>query len=187
MKRLLVLALFATPLFAETTHYDIRPVYTNISFSIIKWGVFKEEGVFRDFTGTLDYDPAHPERARIDIVVQASSLDTKDDTRDGMVRSDDFLDVARYPTLAFHSTHIDGNSVTGDLTIHGITRRIRFVVRSLGVREIPKIGRLAGFETSFTINRRDYGVLGNRWGAVPGVLSNEVEVHIVIGAMKRER
>jgi len=188
MKRLLIAAaiVFAShSLLAETTHYLIRPTYTNIRFSIVKWGVLKQEGMFRDFAGTLDYDPAHPERARVDVIVQTASLDTKNENRDKVVRSDDFLDANRYPTLEFHLKTVDGNVVSGDLTIHGITRRVRFPVTSHGIRELPKIGKLAGFETNFTINRRDYGVLGTRWGAVPGVLGDEVEIHILIGATTR--
>jgi polyisoprenoid-binding protein YceI len=186
MKRLLVaLALCACHANAATTRYLVRPVYSNVAFSIVKWGVLKEEGVFRDFAGTLDYDPAAPERSRIDVVVQSTSLDTKVNDRDGMVRSNDFLDVARYPTMEFHSTSVRNGVVTGNLTIHGVTRRVQFRPTFLGIREQPRIGKLAGFETTFTINRRDFGVLGNRWGAVPGVLSDEVIVHIVIGAVAR--
>jgi polyisoprenoid-binding protein YceI len=188
MRRLLpLLLLIAAPLTAEMTRYVIRPTYSSVRFSIVKWGVIKDEGLFRDFTGTLDYDPAHPERSRVDVVVQASSLDTKNDVRDETVRSEDFLHVARYPTLEFHATGVTGNRVSGALTIHGVTRRIEFPVTALGVRDIPDVGRLAGFETSFVINRRAFGVLGARWGAVPGVLSDEVEVHIIIGAIRPAR
>jgi len=185
MKRLLfALALVACHAHAATTRYLVRPVYSNVGFSIVKWGVLKEEGVFRDFSGTLDFDQAAPERSRIDVVVQSASLDTKDDTRDSVVRSDDFLDVQRYPTLEFHSTAVQNGVVTGNLTIHGVTRRIQFRPTFLGVRDLPKIGKLAGFETTFAINRRDFGVLGSRWGAVPGILDDEVQVHIVVGAIQ---
>ena len=70
MKRLLaVLILFANhSAYAETTRYLVRPVYTSIRFSIVKWGVLKEEGVFRDFNGTLEYDPAAPQNARTNDV-----------------------------------------------------------------------------------------------------------------------
>ena len=64
---------------------------------------------------------------------------------------------------------------------------MRFRVVSLGVRDLPKIGKLAGFETNFKVNRRDFGVNGSRWGAVPGMLGDEVEIHIVIGAIKPVR
>ena len=80
MRRLLLILLFAAPLSAETVRYQVRPVYSNIGFSIVKWGVLKEEGQFRDFNGTLDYDPSNPRQARIDVVAQAASLDTSSHT-----------------------------------------------------------------------------------------------------------
>ena len=58
---------------------------------------------------------------------------------------------------------------------------------SLGLRDLPNIGKLAGFETTFPINRRDFSVLGNRWGAIPGVLSDDVNIHIIIGAIRPYR
>lgn len=175
------------------TRYLIRPVYSNVGFSIVKWSVIKEQGIFRDFQGTLDWDAAHPERSAVELVVDAKSLDTKNDGRDGVVRSSDFLDTDRYPTLVFRSTAVQpaGNggsgAVTGDLTIHGVTHRIRFPVTSLGAREIPNVGKLVGFETTFRIRRTDYGVLGSKWGAVPGILDDEVEIHIVIGGVRPVR
>ncbi len=188
MKHILLSLIFiASPLWAESVRYQVRPVYSNIGFSIVKWGVLKEQGQFREFNGTLDYDPTRPEQARIDVVAQAASLDTKNDGRDKVVRSDDFLDVERYPTLEFHSAGVERNSVSGDLTIHGVTKRVRFPVVSHGVRDLPNVGKLAGFETTFTINRRDFDVVGSRWGAVPGVLSDDVEIHIVIGAIRPNR
>jgi len=187
MRRLVLILLIAAPLSAETVRYQVRPVYSNIGFSIVKWGVLKEEGQFREFNGTLDYDPSRPQQARIDVIAQSASLDTKNDGRDGVVKSDDFLDAGRYPTLEFHSTGIDANFVVGNLTIHGVTKRVRLPVVSHGVRDLPQVGKLAGFETNFKINRRDFGVLGSRWGVVPGVLSDEVEIHIVIGAIRQNR
>ncbi len=189
MKRIaLILLLAATSARAEAIRYLVRPTYTSIRFSIVKWGVMKEEGIFRDFTGTLDFDPAHPEQSRIEINVQAPSIDTKNETRDGVLRSDDFLDVARYPTLSFVSRAITRENaqwfVTGDLTIHGTTRRIRVPVSQLGTRDLPKIGKLAAFETAFTINRRDYGVLGAKWGAIPGTLDDNVDIHIIVGGIR---
>lgn len=192
MRRLaLLLLLAATTANAEVTRYLVRPTYTSIRFSIVKWGVMKEEGIFRDFNGTLDFDPAHPERSRIELVAQAASIDTKNDSRDQVVRSDDFLDVARYPTLSFVSRSVTQEAghwfVTGDLTIHGTTRRIRVPVSQLGIRDLPNVGKLAAFETSFAVNRRDYGVLGARWGAIPGTLDDTVDIHIIVGGIKPAR
>src|SRR5437879_1609898 len=114
MKRLLILFLVAFPLPAETTRYQVRPVYSNVGFSIVKCVVWKEEVQFREFNGALEYDPTRPQQAHIDVVVQAGSLDTKIEGRDKVVRSDDFLDADRYPTLEFHSTSIDGTTLAGD-------------------------------------------------------------------------
>jgi len=191
MRRIALLLLLTCALraHAETTRYLIRPIYTSVRFSIVKWGVLKEEGVFREFAGTLDYDSQRPELARVDVVVEAASIDTKDETRDSVLRSDDFFDVARYKTLEFHSSGVmrinNQTFISGNLTIHGVTRAIRFPATALGTREIKNVGSLAGFETTFRINRRDFGILGNRWGAVPGVMADEVEIHIIIGAVRR--
>ncbi len=81
MRRAALLFLFALPLCAEPARYYVKPVYTSLRFSIVKWGVLKEEGIFRDFNGTLVYDPAHPEASRIDVVAKTASLDTKNDAR----------------------------------------------------------------------------------------------------------
>src|SRR5882762_9220010 len=143
MRRLLLILLVAAPLSAENVRYQVRPVYSNVGFSIVKWGVLKEEAQFRDFNGTLDYDPSRPQEARINVVAQSASLDTKNECRDKVVKSGDFLDADRYPTLEFHSTGVDGNSLFGNLTIHGVTKPVRFAVVSHGVRDLPRIGKLA--------------------------------------------
>jgi polyisoprenoid-binding protein YceI len=181
------LAALAAAASAET--YLIRPVYTNVTFKITKWMVMPEQGQFREFDGTLTYDPAHPEQSHIEMTVQAASIDTKDETRDGVLRSDDFFGVAHYPTLTFRSTEVratatDALLVTGDFSLHGVTKRIVVPVKLHGIHELPNIGKLAGFETTFTINRKDYGVLGTKWGAVPSALSYEVEIHLLVGAVK---
>src|SRR5207248_3798129 len=100
MKRaMILLSLFALPLCAAPTRYYVKPVYTSLRFSIVKWGVLKEEGIFRDFDETLIYDPAHPEASRIDVVAKTASLDTKNSFRDETVTGADFLDASRYPTI----------------------------------------------------------------------------------------
>ena len=95
----------------------------------------------------------------------------------------DFLDAARYPTIEFHSTGVDHNFVTGNLTIHGTTRRVRFPVTSLGVHEIASIGKMAGFETTFHIDRREFGVLGSRWSGNTLAVDPTVVLHLIIGGV----
>ncbi len=188
-----VVLLAAAPLRAGNTTYEIRPTYTSVTFTVMKWMVMKQEGTFREFQGTLDYDPQRPEASHIDMTVQAGSIDTRTPGRDNVLRSDDFLDVDRYPVLTFRSTEVKRRGanvleVTGDFTLHGITRRITVPVAVAGTQRVPHVGVLVGFETRFTINRRDYDVLGARWSAqsIPGAIGDQVEIHILAGAVRRE-
>lgn len=169
--------------------YRISKSYTTLSFTATKWMVFKEEGLFQDYGGTLTYDPENPAGSAIDVTVQSASLDTRNNGRDNVLRSDDFFDVKKYPTLSFRSTGIatagaDQLNVTGDLTIHGVTKHITVPVRVIGVRVMPGIGDFAGFETTFTIDRRDYSVLGTRWSGNSMAIDPTVTIHLIIGGVK---
>src|SRR5690348_10522491 len=180
---------FAAPPGSTAKTYRISKTYTTLSFTATKWMVFKEEGMFQDFTGSLTYDPADPSACAIDVTVQSASLDTHNSTRDGVLRSDDFFDVAKFPTLSFRSVSVssagpDSLNVTGDLTIHGVTKRITVPVRVIGARVMPGIGDFAGFETSFTIDRRDFGVLGTRWSGNKIAIDPAVAIHLIIGGVR---
>ncbi len=105
----------------------------------------KEEGTFRDFEGHIHYDPKRPDLSQIEMTVQTASLDTRNGTRDSVLRSDDFFNVAKYPTLHFVSEKItpkDDNDVgvIGALTIHGVTKRITIPARINGTSTVPGSG-----------------------------------------------
>jgi polyisoprenoid-binding protein YceI len=168
--------------------YEVSKNYTTLSFTATKWMVFKEQGLFEDFSGPLTYSAEDPEKCKIDVTVKAASLNTRNAGRDKVLRSDDFFDVERYPTLSFHSTRVfatgkDSYDVTGDLTIHGITRQITIPVKTIGVRAIQGVGELAGFETTFTIDRRDFGILGTRWSNNPMAIDPSILIHLIIGGV----
>lgn len=186
---LLSAALSPQRLWSSPFLYRVSKTYTTLEFTVTKWMVFKEQGLFQDFQGELSYDPQHPERSRVEVTVQASSIDTREQGRDKVLRSDDFFDVEKYPTLSFQSTSAvakapDALEVTGDLTIHGTTHRITIPVKVLGVQEMPNIGSFVGFETNFTIDRRDYGVLGSRWSGGKLAIDNTVYIHLILGGVK---
>ena len=172
------------------TLYQAEPTNGKVGFTIMKWAVFKEEGNFRDFTARIYFDAESPAKSRVEFDIDAKSIDTKNDNRDSTLRSEHFLHVARYPKLTFRSTKVVPRGkqvadVTGNLTIRGVTRQITVPVRLLGV---TKQGRqeLAGFETTFTINRQAFGVTGGGWAAeAPGVLGDEVTIHILAGGVRR--
>jgi polyisoprenoid-binding protein YceI len=169
--------------------YAVSKAYTTLSFTATKWMVFKEEGLFQDFSGTLAYSSEDPSKCKIDVTVEAASLDTRAPGRDKVLRSDDFFDVEKFPTLSFRSSKVtstarDSYDVEGDLTIHGITKRITVPVRTIGVRVMPGIGDFAGFETTFNIDRRDFGVLGTRWSGNTLAIDPTVVIHLIIGGVR---
>jgi len=168
--------------------YVVSKTYTTLSFTATKWMVFKEEGLFQDFSGTLVYSAQDPSKCTIDVTVQSASLDTRVANRDRVLRSDDFFDVEKFPTLSFRSTIVTATgseiySVEGDLTIHGVTKHITVPIKVIGVRVIPGIGDFAGFETTFIIDRRDYGVLGSRWSGNTLAIDPTVVIHLIIGGV----
>jgi polyisoprenoid-binding protein YceI len=186
----LALSLVTAPAIAYdgASTYEISHVYSNVSFSIMKF-FFKEDGGFRIYAGKVYYDPAHPERSHVRMTVQAASIDTRNEGRDRALRSDDFFDVEHYPTLTFVSTSVTPKSdylldVAGDITIHGVTKHITISVRFLGEKYLQGWGDFVGFDTEFTIDRTAFGVNGSRWSGGAAVLSKDVNIHLAIGAIR---
>jgi polyisoprenoid-binding protein YceI len=181
------LALAAPVLAAETYQFDkahttvgfqVRHIYTNVS------------GKFTDFTGTIQVDRAKPESSTVDFTVQATSIDTSEPRRDQHLRSADFFDVANNPTITFKSTSIKANGkdswlVTGDFTMHGVTKSVVLPVTLLGEGKDPMGNEKMGLETGLTINRKDYGLTWNKALETGGVLvGEEVKIQIAIEANK---
>jgi polyisoprenoid-binding protein YceI len=179
----LALALLAaTAAGAETTRFSIDKPHSTAAFSVRHF-VTQVPGRFNDVSGTIAYDPAKPEASKVEMTIQAASIDTNHDRRDTHLRSADFFDVETFPTLTFTSTAVqpvddDTLQVTGDLTIHGVTKRVTVPVEVLGV-----MGDKAGFATEFTIDRKDYGIVWNRALDTGGaLLGDEVKIEIAIEA-----
>lgn len=168
---------------AET--YKIDTAHSNVSFSI-RHLVSRSTGGFDDFTGTIMYDPANPAKMSVDATIQTKSIDTDNERRDNHLRSDDFFNVEKYPTITFKSTSAkkegDKIMVTGNFTMHGTTKSITLPVTVLGTGKHPRNqAPIAGFETELTLKRSDYGV--NSWTDAAGVLGDEVKVQITIEAV----
>ena len=168
--------------------YRVVPTYGHVTFTITKWVVFKEEGSFKDVRGSIVFDRKNPAASRVEITVQTATLDTNNRSRDDTVRSEDFLHVSKHPTMTFASTHVvprgaDSFDVTGDLIIRGGTRRITVPVKFLGLNQVKDFGEIIGFETTFTVDRTDFGVLGTRWSGSQAILGKEVTIHMRIGGL----
>jgi polyisoprenoid-binding protein YceI len=151
--------------------------------------VTKVRGRFRDFAGTIQLDEAHPEKTTVDFTIQTASLDTATDDRDTHLRSEDFFFVEKYPTITFKSARVtkpnaDTYSVTGTLTIRGVSREITVPVTALGTAKDPWGNLKAGFEAETTINRKDFGLNWNAALETGGFLvGDEVRITLNVQAV----
>jgi polyisoprenoid-binding protein YceI len=174
---------------AQPAAYKADPVHSKIGFTI-RHLVSEVDGRFKDFDGTIKYDAQHPADSSVQFTVQAASIDTGNEGRDKDLKSPNFFDAAKYPTLTFTSTKVvpkggDAFDVTGNLTVHGVTKPVTIPAKFRGEVKSP-MGVRAGFESSFTIDRLDYGVTWNR--AIEGggtILGDEVNVSIRIEAVRQ--
>ncbi len=179
----LTLAL-AAPVLADT--YAIDKNHSEATFQV-RHILTKVRGTFRDFGGTINFDKAKPENSSVEFRIKTGSIDTGVQKRDDHLRSPDFFDAATHPEIVFKSTKVvsKGNNkfdVTGDFTMHGVTKQITLPVTFLGEQKFMK-GAKAGFETAITINRKDYGLTWNRALESGGVMvGEEVEIAINIEA-----
>jgi polyisoprenoid-binding protein YceI len=149
-------------------------------------------GRFKDFDAVINLDRAKPAGSSIEFTIQAASVDTNNNNRDEHLRTPDFFDVAKHPAISFKSTAIKERSkdlydVTGDFTMHGVTKRITIPVQFLGFGRGPGGSEKAGFEINTTINRKDYGVIWNRNLDEGGVLlGDDVKVTINLELNKKK-
>lgn len=172
-------------LFAQAKTYTVRQEDSHIGFAIYKWGVFKEEGRFKDFSGSIIYDQRNPAASRVEFTVMVKSIDSRNEGRDRALRAEEFFHVERHPTLFFRSTKVaakgvDTLLVTGELTMRGVTKKLMIPVKVLGTHRLNDLGDLAGFESTFTVNREDFGIACG-WDT----LSKEVTINLMIGAASR--
>jgi polyisoprenoid-binding protein YceI len=173
---------------AEPVIYKVDVDHSGVSFSIRHF-VSNVSGRFRDFDGVIKYDKANPTASSVEFTVKAASIDTTNNDRDEHLRSKDFFEVQKFPTLTFTSTQVtpkDGTTlnVTGNLTLHGVARQITFPVSLLGTVKTPR-GEKAGFETTFTIDRKEFGILWNNVLDSGPVLGDEVKITIEIEANRQ--
>jgi polyisoprenoid-binding protein YceI len=182
---LLALTLPALASAAPVT-YKVDPDHSSVGFSIRHF-VSNVVGRFKDFEGKIKYDKQNPTASSVEFTAQAASIDTDNKDRDNHLKSPDFFDAAKFPALTFTSTGVAAKDaknldVTGNLTIHGVTKKVTIPVTVLGI--LPgKGGEKAGFESNFTIDRKDYGVQWNR--ALEGggsILGDDVKIMISVEA-----
>ena len=163
--------------------YAIDKMHSEVAFQV-RHLLTKVRGRFTEFAGTVVFDQEHPDQSSASLTIEASSVDTGTADRDTHLRSDDFFAVATHPTLTFASSRVvktgdDTYDVAGLLTIRGVAREITLPVTYLGTAKDPWGNVRAGFETSITLNRKDFGLTWNKPLDKGGLLVGE-EVTISI-------
>jgi polyisoprenoid-binding protein YceI len=171
----------------EAGVFSIDPVHSSVSFKV-RHLVSNVPGNFRKFSGTIAVDPENLAGTKIIAEIDAASIDTANDDRDGHLKSADFFDVEKFPTISFESTkvkvidksHIE---VTGNLTLHGVTKPVIFEAELLGVAPGMKGGQVMGAEATGTLDRKDFGIVWNRTLDTGGVvLGDDVQMTFQIEA-----
>lgn len=184
LRTLTLLAALSASTFAQDT-YKIDSVHSQIGFRI-RHLIAKTSGRFTGFEGAVKVDPKDITKSQVEVTIEAASINTDNIDRDKHLRSSDFFDVAKFPTITFKSTAVKEVEkgklqVTGDLTMHGVTKSITFPITNAGTRPGMKPGSVAaGFiDGALRINRNDFGIK-----AYPGVLGDDVEITLDIEAGK---
>jgi polyisoprenoid-binding protein YceI len=178
MKRLLIFAILgcASLCVAETQTWQIDPMHTSSQFSVRHLGISTVRGVFQKTSGTVMYDAADPSKTQIDVTIDASSVDTRVQMRDNDLRSPHFLDAAKYPTITFKSKRAEAAGsgklkITGDLTIHGVTKEVVLDVDGPSAPISAMGGTRMGAQATTKINRQDFGVSG-----APGAVGDDIQI-----------
>ncbi len=160
----LVLALATLPARAET--FDLDSTHTSIMYSLNHLGFSTSRGIFREAQGRLVLDETSPEAGRLEVVVKTASVDAFDVGRSNSVKGDKFLDVEHFPEMRFVSTKIERTGsttakVTGDLSLHGITRPVTLDVVLVKKGKHPITGaQRGGFSATGLVKRSDFQILG---------------------------
>ena len=173
-----------------TTPWDIDVSHSAIHFHVRHMVISKVHGRFAKWAGAVELDPADLTRSSVKVTIDAASIDTQVADRDAHLRSADFFDVAKYPELTFASKKVekagDGYRVTGDLTLHGVTKEVVLEAEFAGTGKDPWGNERAGFSAKAAIDRRDFGLTWNAALEAGGVLVGEkVEIAIELEAVKR--
>lgn len=170
---------------ANAAEYKIDPTHSFINFKTNHLGFSWLSGTFNKISGTIDYDPENSVDQKVNIEIDTASLDTNLPERDKHLRSAEFFDVEKFPTATFVSTGYNGDAnggtLSGDLTLHGVTKNISFDVKKIGEGKDPWGGYRAGFEGSYILKRGDFGMNYNL-----GPAAENVQVDLFIEAIKEK-
>ena len=173
---------------ASANTWEIDTAHSSASFSVRHMMISTVRGAFGKMTGSVSWSKPDCSDARVDITIDAASIDTRDSERDANLRGPDFFDVAKFPTLTFKSKHVakgkaKGHLVlVGDLTMHGVTKEIAFdIAGPTPEQKAPWGAAVVAAEAKATIHRKDFGLNWNQMLESGGVLvGDEVQLDILV-------
>jgi polyisoprenoid-binding protein YceI len=172
---------------AQVTQWKIDANHSEADFAIKHMSISTVHGTFRGISGTITYDPADVVKSGVEASIDVASVDTGVAARDTHLKSADFFDVAKFPTMTFKSTSVkkagDHYDVMGDLTLHGVTKPVVLKLEEPGKSQIGMDGKSVhrGFTATTTINRTDFGLSWN--GSLKSgdaMLGNDVRIELDI-------
>ena len=172
--------------------YDIDPTHSGAHFSVRHLMISNVKGEFTKVSGTVTYDPANPSGSKVEATVDVRSLHTRDEQRDGHLKSADFFDADKFPEIKFVSKSVtpDGHGeylVKGDLTIHGVTKEVALQVEGPTPEVKDPWGNMkAGATATTKIDRKDFGLTWNASLETGGVLvGDEVKISLDLELTRR--
>lgn len=183
---LVVVISFFSGLGAAQDTWQIDPRHTAAQFSVRHLGISTVRGAFTKVSGTVVYDAANPAKDSIQATIDAASVDTRVEARDKDLRSPNFLDVEKYPTITFQSKKVEADGVgklraKADLTIHGVTKEVvLYIDGPTAPMKDPWGNQRMGASAGTEINRQDFGV-----SADPGVVGDEITITLDIEVVKQ--
>ena len=163
--------------------WQIDPYHLQVEFAVKHFGMMTVRGHFQDVATSGHVDPSNPEASSIEATINVASLTTNNPQRDNDLRSSYFLELDKYPTIIFRSTRVapagqDRYTLTGDLTIKGITRPITLNVQRYGEINDPMMGHRVSYSAEGEINRKDFGMEFDMLADNRLVVSHEIKIFV---------
>ncbi|HSB18652.1 MAG TPA: YceI family protein [Anaeromyxobacteraceae bacterium] len=191
MRKLAASLLALAPVLALAADWNIDPAHTQTSFAVRHLVISTVRGEFGKTSGTIHLDDSDLTRSSVEATIDAATVSTRNPDRDAHLRSPDFFDVARYPTVTFRSTKVEKAAagaleVTGDLTLRGVTRPV-----TLHVALSPEVKGMGGetrrgFSATTRINRQDYGLRWSKMVEAGPVAGDEVTISLDVEAVREQ-
>jgi polyisoprenoid-binding protein YceI len=193
MKKVTILALLSALLIAHSAFaadtYVFDKLHSTVGFQI-RHLFSKVPGKFGDFSGQIQLDEANPEQSSVEVTIETASIDTGVKMRDDDLRSPNFFDAKKFPEITFKSTAVKKTGentadVTGNLTMHGVTKEVVLKVELLGKGAGPKNSTVSGWDASTALKRTDFGLNWNKVIEGTQMVGDDVQIELHIEADKK--